>query len=56
MIQDPLIRDAISSFGSVLALLAATLVSMGIAGIFKELSGRVRKVCKKAAKAFSKYL
>jgi hypothetical protein len=46
MIQDPLIRDAISSFGSVLALLAATLVSMGIAGIFKDLSGRVRKTWK----------
>ena len=56
MIQDPLIRDAISSFGSVLALLAATLVSMGIAGIFKELSGKVRKVCKKSVKALSKYL
>jgi len=49
---DPLIRDAISSFGTVLALLAATLVSMAIAGIFKELSGKVRSawrvLCKKA--------
>ena len=52
MIQDSLIRDAISSLGSVLALLAACLVAMAIAGIFKELSGRVkaawRVLCKKA--------
>jgi len=52
MIQDSLIREAISSLGSVLALLAATLASMAIAGIFKELSGKVRAawrvLCKKA--------
>jgi len=46
MIQDSLIRDAISSLGSVMALLAATLVAMAIAGIFKELSGMVRRVLK----------
>jgi hypothetical protein len=52
MIQDSLIRDAISSLGSVMALLAATLVAMAIAGIFKELSGMVRAawrvLCRKA--------
>lgn len=50
--MDPLIRDAVSSFGTVLAFLVTTLVSMAIAGIFKELSGRVRAawrvLCKKA--------
>lgn len=42
-----MIREAIVNLGSILALLAATLVSMGIAGIFKELSGKVRRLLKK---------
>jgi len=54
--MDDLIREAIASLGSILALLAATLVSMGIAGIFKELSGKVRKTSRKIAKILSKYL
>ena len=54
--MDDLIRDAIASLGSILALLAATLVSMGIAGIFKELSGKVRQAGRKIVKILSKYL
>ena len=46
MMQDPTICAAISGIGTILALLAATLVSMGIAGIFKELSGKVRRIIK----------
>ena len=50
--MDDLIRDAIASLGSILALLAATLISMAIAGIFRELSGKVRAawrvLCKKS--------
>ena len=47
MMQDPTICAAVSGFGTILALLAATLVSMGVAGIFKELSGKVRRFLKK---------
>ena len=52
MTQDPTICAAISGIGTILALLCATLGAMAIAGIFKELSGRVkaawRVLCKKA--------
>jgi len=45
-----MIREAIVNLGSILALLAATLVSMAIAGIFKELSGRVKRIWKKLSR------
>ena len=48
--DDPTLQAAVSGFGTILALLAATLVAMAIAGIFKELSGKVRRLWKKIAR------
>lgn len=45
-----MIREAIVSLGSILALLAATLVSMAIAGILGDLSGKVRGLLKKLSR------
>jgi len=56
MTNDPTICAAVSGFGTILALLAATLASMAIAGIFKELSGRVRQTGRKIVKILAKYL
>lgn len=50
MTQDPTICAAISGIGTILALLCATLGAMAIAGIFKELSGKVRRIWKKIAR------
>jgi len=48
--QDPTICAAISGFGTILTLLAATLGAMAVAGIFKELSGEVRRQVRKLLK------
>jgi len=48
--DDPTLQAAVSGFGTILALLAATLVAMAIAGIFKELSGKVRRFFKRKAR------
>ena len=50
MIQDELTIQAISGIGTILALLTATLGAMAIAGIFKELSGKVRRLWKKLSR------
>lgn len=50
MTGDSLILDAISAVGTILAFLATTLLSMAIAGVFKELSGKVRRLLKKLSR------
>lgn len=54
MTKDPTICAAISGFGTILALMAATLASMAIAGIFKEVSGKVRRLWRKVKRYISK--
>jgi hypothetical protein len=45
--NDPTLQAAISGLGTILALMTATLVSMAIAGIFKDISGKVRRFWEK---------
>jgi len=45
--DDPTLQAAVSGFGTILALFTATLVAMAIAGIFKEVAGRVRRQWRK---------
>jgi len=50
MIGESAICDAISSLGSTLALVSATLIAMAIAGAFGDLSAKVKKICPKRDK------
>ena len=48
--DDPTLQAAVSGFGTILALLCATLGAMAIAGILGDLSGKVRRLWKKLSR------
>lgn len=46
MIRDELILQALSGIGTILAFFTAMLTAMAIAGIIKDVSGKVRRTMK----------
>ena len=46
MIQDKLTLEALSGIGTILAFFTAMLTAMAIAGIIKDVSGKVRRIMK----------